>query len=287
MPVTTIAKTKYASSKPKLPMISDDVSSLPLYVLAIGALKLGFRELAMLLAHLLVEENADATSQQLLGACYESSGWPQDNEKAFWWYQKAAENGYPKAQRAANDVLAWKREHEGKALSEYGVFNTEAFFKRRLREWTVGVTKEEKAAALKWYHDLATAGDSEAAFVYALLLLFGVGAPKNDIRAHEWVRKASRLGHLTARTIIGCLYSRGVGVQEDQTIALEWFRDAAESGHAGSQSILGNNYAGGYHVPRDFEKTAEWYKKAAAQGCDGAQERLAELYYLGRGVRRG
>jgi TPR repeat protein len=228
MPVTTIAKTIGPSGKPKSPMIVDDLDPPRLYVLALIALKLNFLDLAILLARFLAEEDGDPTSMQLLEACYQVTEWPQYNESALYWYRLADENGYPKAKRAIASLLMAECKRQPHA--------PDGVYERFLREWNAKPTKEEKDAAVEWYRDLADSGDSEAACLYGLLLISGVGVPKSDARAHIWFRKAARLGHSLAQAMISSLYLRRKGVQKDEEHALEWLFHAAKNGHAASQS---------------------------------------------------
>jgi TPR repeat protein len=125
---------------------------------------------------------------------------PHYKEKALYWHQKAADGDYPKAEETIEDLCEWQREHPEKSiLDAAGVWDDDEYYKRRLPEWTVVASSKAKAAAVDWYRDLATSGDSEAAFLCGLIFLCGIAVKKDDAQAPEWFRKAARRGHSTAK----------------------------------------------------------------------------------------
>ncbi|MFT3789737.1 MAG: tetratricopeptide repeat-containing serine protease family protein [Rudaea sp.] len=58
----------------------------------------------------------------------------------------------------------------------------------------------------------------------------GIGVPKNQVTAFEWLKKAARQGNSTAQAGIGWDYSNGVGTAADSVLAYAWFNIAALQG---------------------------------------------------------
>jgi TPR repeat protein len=259
------------------------------YMLAFSVFQYGFPEEAMHLAHSLAERG-DATSRQLLGVYYNTTGTPQGYHKAVHWYRRAAESGYSRAQAALDELLAWEEDKIESEMFECYADNTDLregfIYERRFDEWCRPVSRREKTIAAHWYLDLALSGEAEGEFLYGLMLFRGLGVRKDEVRARGWFRKAARQGHLGAKAMIGFLHLYGRGVQTDPVRGREWLIDAARGGHAPSQRILGYYYSDGYGVPRDEVAGAEWYEKSAMQDYVLAQEVLAKLYREGRGVPR-
>jgi TPR repeat protein len=100
-------------------------------------------------------------------------GVPQNNEKAFYWFNKAAADDDPFAENELAYMYA-----TGK-----------------------GVTRDP-VQALHWYQKAANHGLSSAQYNLGLLYLHGIGTPRNKELALQWFQKSAQLGFEPAMTML-------------------------------------------------------------------------------------
>ena len=154
----------------------------------------------------------DPVAQYEIGNLYEiGSGVPKNYEKAYFWYQKAAEQHYTRA-----DISLAKMYYSGKK----------------------GVQKDD-SKGFELLLSAAKLGNATAQeFVGALYLKGTLGAPKDYSQAFAWISKAAEQGNADAQGLLGAMYGKGLGVQQDFSQALVWLRKAAERGNIGAQKML-------------------------------------------------
>jgi hypothetical protein len=87
------------------------------------------------------------------------------------------------------------------------------------------------AGAMKQFEDEARNGDADASWKLGLGYLNGIGVPKDEIKAAEWLKKAANLDDARAQTTLSDCYVRGVGVGRDYVRAYTWASIAAR--HSG------------------------------------------------------
>jgi len=78
--------------------------------------------------------------------------------------------------------------------------------------------------------EAARTGDAEASWKLGLSYLKGIGVPKDEAKAAEWLKKAANLGHTRAQVALSDLYLNGIGVPRDYVRAYTWAGIAAERG---------------------------------------------------------
>jgi len=174
-----------------------------------------------------------------------------DRYQAMYWYQKAAELGYPAAQYQLG---------------------------------TLYLELSKTADAIPWIQKAAAQGWAQAQFRLGELMLKGRGILQNPSRAAFWLEKASRRKHLEAGFRLGGLYYKGVGVSQNYKLAAKFFRAAARAGHVGAQFRLGHLYETGTGVKQSYGLAILWYRKAANKGDWYACANLAKMYEHGLGV---
>jgi len=178
-------------------------------------------------------------------------GESEDNREAVWWFQQAAEIGYPPGQ--------WML---GLAFQEGN-----------------GVPHDREKAA-SWFQKAAEQGFKEAQYSLGEAFLHGNGVPRDEQKAFEWFRKAAEQGLFRAKLALYDEYRdelTKINHPLDEE-AIPLFRDAANAGHANSQFDLGLAYLYGEGGLHEDEKIAvEWFRKAAEQGHAGAKQELQKL----------
>lgn len=78
--------------------------------------------------------------------------------------------------------------------------------------------------------EAARTGDAEASWNLGLSYLRGIGVPKDEAKAAEWLKKAANLDHTRAQVALSDLYLNGIGVPRDYVRAYTWASIAAERG---------------------------------------------------------
>jgi TPR repeat protein len=177
-------------------------------------------------------ESGDPQAQYWLGRIYESGRLlPLDNEKATYWYQKSAEQGYAPAgywvcgKRADQDSLEHERcmwRAAEKSVPE-AQFWLGMAFEQHL--W-FGVT--DKREALKWFRKAAEQGNPDAEYVVGIRYELGEGVEQDYGKAAYWFRRAAEHvpdlgGAGQGRNDLGILYADGDGVPKDCVQAYMWF----------------------------------------------------------------
>jgi uncharacterized protein len=126
----------------------------------------------------------------------------------------------------------------------------------------------------------AEKGDSEDQYNLGIMYSMGMGVPKNDAKAFEWIMKAAEQGHIQAQFNTGMMYGRGEGVPQNDEKALTWVLKSAEHGGANIQCELGTKYI----AVGNYEKALEYYTKAANLGSPYALLNIGEMHLKGNGV---
>lgn len=215
---------------------------------------------------------------------------PQDYEKAFTWYQKAALQGHPLAQC---QVGLMYREGRGVAKDEKKAFDwfmkaaddqqncpRGKFYVGRSYHYGNGVPVDYEKAVM-WYFKAATRDDAYAQLNLGSCFERGQGADQDLQTAVYWYGRAADQEEPLAQCNLGCMYLRGRGVTKDVSKAIALFKKAIEHKEPYGMYMLGKCYLGGEGVTKDLQQAFAWIKQAAELGDDQAQLTLAEGYQKG------
>ena len=178
-------------------------------------------------------------------------GIPLDDEKALYWYRKAAEQGEADAQHWVG---------------------------RQYEHGLRGVPRDNSQAA-KWYRLSAEQGDVLAQTRLAALHFNGDGVLQDYHEALRWYRAAAMQGWAEAQSSVAAMYHNGEGVPQDYREALRWYRAAAMQGKHKAQFNLAVMYHNGDGEPQDLVKAHAWMNLAATSRYDlgGIPEQAAKL----------
>lgn len=135
-------------------------------------------------------------AQVRLGDRYSSGNWlPKDDEKAAFWYRKAALQG-----------------------DASGQFQLGLCY-----ETGIGLPKNEVEAAF-WYRKSALQGDSNAQYRLGLAYHLQRGVPKNNILAYQWLNIAAASGNRDARAERDALAYKMTGeeIATGQRLSRDW-----------------------------------------------------------------
>ena len=161
-----------------------------------------------------LEEDAtagdDAEAQCCLGWAYEQGeGVEMDEEQAFRWYGKAADNGHAVA-----------------------MFNLALMYAHGRG------TAERKDMAVEYLTKAALAGHAEAMCSLGAMLVNGEGVESDPEKAVEWFLKSASMGNARAQNNLGVLCSMGKGVPMNLDEARSWYSKAASQGDAVARENL-------------------------------------------------
>ena len=106
---------------------------------------------------------------------------------------------------------------------------------------------------------------------------YGLGVPKDDDLAFEWIRKAAEAGLTRAQYNLGKMYCDGTVTKVDFAESVRWYRMAADSGYDKAQAGLGQRYALVQGVEKDYVQALFWTTLAANQGLERAVEKRKAL----------
>lgn len=132
-----------------------------------------------------------------------------------------------------------------------------------------------------WVQRAAAAGQPQARFRLALMLLQGVGGSTNEGEAMAWLQRAAEGGLPAAMGELGGRYLGGKGLPQDLAQAARWLTAGAERDHPRAQAMLGLMAADGVGVPKDPVQSAVWLSLASRHDADLAPARDRQLGQLG------
>jgi len=207
-------------------------------------------------------KKGNTKAQTFLGWLYSSgTGVKQDQEKAFFWYEKAARQKYPAAQMRLARLYFYYTDidiESGRLLIEI-------------------ITNIKAETIINWFKESKIPGDTRL-YKHIGFYYKNIKNPTDYSEVFKWYEKAALQGDAKSQYLIGALYSLGKGVQEDEIKATEWFKKAALQGDAESQYNLGLQYELGDGANKDIHKAIYWYKMAGENGIAKAQFNLGLIY---------
>lgn len=241
-------------------------------------------------------ENGCAEAQYYWGYILESFIWDNyDTPEALYWYELAAEQGYPKAylaaalnthcgsQEKADELIESARklgvfEMSSEELGPDGCGFLSVFYFNH-GDYSAAVTSALAAAELG-----CTAGMNNVGVFY----FYGAGVEQDYSASLDWFLKAAELGDIQAmrnygNTLLWMMEGTDKPGNSDKVqTALKWFQKAANAGDTEAMAQLGylsgdaqGQFLNEYSTNMNREK--KWYEKAANAGSSLAMYRLGCL----------
>ena len=239
-------------------------------------------------------ENGEPEAQFIVGAAYRDGGpfLAQNDTEALKWFQKAADQGFPKAQTAlgyAHELGRGVPRNYPEAARWYGEAARQGYAPA---DYNLGVlylhghgVARSESHAFELFNRAAREGVTMAQCALGFLYRDGRGVRRDLKQAFQFQRTAAEKGLPKAQNELGVMYLRGEGVRPDLAEALRWFTASAQQGNPDGQNNLGYLYETGQGVKKDFAEAFHWLSIAAERGHPAAQLNLADMYANGRGVR--
>jgi hypothetical protein len=215
---------------------------------------------------------------------------PRDEQQAFQWFLKAAQQGFLVAQGQLVDMY----------LLGQGTAQDKAAADEWNEKFTKGYDAEIRAQGCnpnpsgliakelelmdcqeRAQRRRASRGSSYDEWALAVHEKYA----HNPAEAIRWYKRAAEAGSNGAAIDLASMYEEGANsVKKDYKKATDLYLLAARRGSSYSQYYVGGMYEDGKGVPKNDTKAVYWYQSAAAQGDPFAAHRLGYLYSIGRGV---
>ena len=177
---------------------------------------------------------------------------PEDLDKAIYWYQWAIERG---SVEAAVDY-GYELEHGDP-------------FEQNIPQ------------AIAYYQMGVDFGNPVALNNLAIIYLKGEHLEKDVSLALEYFLKAAEAGEPLAMTNLGYIYQEGIGVEMDGEKAFSYYQAAAEQDEPLGLLGLGECYEDGIGIQQDYTQFLKYAYRSAALGCGEAMFCLGECYRNG------
>lgn len=129
----------------------------------------------------------------------------------------------------------------------------------------------------------AETGDAQAMAYMGEMLMRGLGGPRDELKARDYITRAHAAGDAHATRLLGNMYLTGNLVERDVTKGTELIRAAADKGESGAQVLMGVWLASGLNgFDKDDINALAWFKLAADQKNSAAMGWIGIFTELGR-----
>lgn len=168
----------------------------------------------------------------------------ENNEnQAFVWFLKAAEQGHAQAQ---NNVGF--RYYYGKGVSQ----------------------NYEKA--FYWYNEAGKQGEKTAIYNTGVCYEYGRGVLKSLSNAFDCYKRSSELGYEPGKRSLASCYKDGTGVTQDYTKAAQLYGELSDNGDTDAQYELAKMYLRGNGVEKDTIAAVELLLSSAGGGSSSVHD---------------
>lgn len=175
-------------------------------------------------------------------------GVEKSDEKAAYWYERAANSGDPLAQK------------------QIGYFYQAG----------IGVPRDP-VRAVHWYQRAVASGVISARVNLGVAYLWGIGAPKDEEFAIKLFREAADRGCGLGAAYLGDVYFFGIGAEKDVAAAQHWYSVGAKLHDPRAEFRSGGILSAGVIPKKDYRKAAELFREAGASGYIPAKHALGLL----------
>lgn len=221
--------------------------------------------------------NGNPLAMRELGGIYLDSPTYKNLDSAFYWFNKAIENGdYGSYSNLAR--LEWVRKKnldlpidtvlivdyldKGTTLGDpscaaqlAGLYSEGVIVERDLRKAynILSGFPEDKL-------------DGDGLYLLACFYEFGDVISPNFNKASRLVKKSARKGNTNAECKLGIFYQFGQGVEQSDSLAYLQYKKSADSGNPWGMRCVASCYMNGVGVERNVDTAWVWFKSAARNG---------------------
>ena len=153
-----------------------------------------------------------------------------------------------------------------------------------MNEQMLNITEEKLAKIV----NLANAGDAEAQYTTAMLLLQGEFLPENEEKAVEYLEKSHAQNYIAATYELAVCHHYGLGTEADLEKAFSLYKEAADKGHGKGMNLVGKFYHDGLFVAQDYAEAMKWFELSLEsddiEAVAFAEYLIGNCYAEGHGV---
>ena len=218
-------------------------------------------------------------------------GVEKSDERAAYWYEKAANSGDPVAQKQIGyfyQVGIGVPRDPARAVHWYERAAAGGLVSARVNlgvayMWGAGVPKDE-VYAIKLFHEAANKGCGLGAAYLGDVYFFGIGAERDLVAAEHWYSVGAKLHEPRAEFRLGGMLSTGVTAKQDYRKAVQLFREAVADGYVPAAHALGLFLVNHAEFAESRTEAVSELEKAAASGTWKSSAVLGALARDGRGM---
>lgn len=137
----------------------------------------------------------------------------------------------------------------------------------------------DKVKAETYFEVAYEAGNNEAAYLYAQLIMSRAASDDEIGRALEALRRSSMVGYGPSLSAVADLMRTGTYVPQNLQMALDYYEKAGQNQYYEGYNSIADMYAFAELGHADLEAAREWYAKAATYGVVAANYSLALILY--------
>ena len=215
------------------------------------------------------------------------NGFPEDNEKALYWYNMAVSldsknvvclnglgNIYYCGYGVPVDTEKGVAYYLEAANLDYGIAQFHL---------ASHLDSQKNPQCVSWYEKAFKNGQADAAFKLYCIYDDGEIVEKDAEKGVFWLKEGSESGNASCQLALACKYLSGKDCEMDYHLAAKWMTAAAENGSSIAMNNLALMYEKGEVVEQDYAASDEWAIKAAKSGDASQLKRHALLYADGDG----
>lgn len=238
-----------------------------------------------------LEAAADAgevSAQITLAVAYEHglSNCKEDQKKATYWFNKAADNGVVSAQHEMGVryfIGKGVRQNELEAIKFFKLAAEQNSSECQLnlgRIYCLGYgVPVDLRLGLSWLARAAVNKQPESMRLLAGYYRSGcLHLKQNLATAFSWYKKAAELGDAYSQYNLAVMYHNAEGCESDPQAAFYWFQASAKNEDADGMIGLARCYLRGLGTRIELEQALFWIKAAKAKAHPDADEVFAEYY---------
>lgn len=215
---------------------------------------------------------------------YNAIGTQKDFKKSVEYCVLAMKQGHPQAQTHLENLA--DKENDIEAQFNLGIHFVKINKEKSIKYFKLAAEQNHKQAFENLIILAGQDKDQNAQIALGNLYRDGLGVKQDYKIALEWYTEASKLENDYAQVNIGYFYQYGLGVSKDLNEAVKLYKSAAEKGNTYARYLLGLCYCHGQGVEKDLKKSIEHYEMAGLELYVPALEELGWYYYTGLGVQR-
>lgn len=216
---------------------------------------------------------------------YGKGGVACNEDSAIHYYLLAHNNGSAEASYYIGRTLL-NEDHDAEAVqylvtaARRGNYDAAVLYALCEMEGIGGLKKDPEDGYSILETVIQRADNASAYYHIGIARLNGEGCQQSETLGKLYLDTAAMLGHLKAMTTLGICYLNGYGCQPDTAEAIEWYKRAIEAGSLDACNRLGYLY----EADEDYERAVECYKKSMEGGNLEGYCCLGLCYEKGRGV---